>query len=512
MGNFFKSKVFKSGLLLTSFGFLGKVVGAIFKIGLSVLVGSLGMGIYQLMFPLLVFFTVLSSGGFSLALTIKTAENKTKSKHGGYFKLSIASCFILSLISSILIVLFAKRLSKLQGSEISPNLYYIVAVGVVVISTLSIIKAKIQGEERFKLYSLAEIIEDIFRVVIGLILGYLLLGFGADAAICGVFVGIILSSLLSIIFLLIFRGNKGQVVSIPLSRFERKEFFKYSLLALASALVVPIIQFIESAVVINLLTATSNISNMAATKLYGLSRGSVSAIINIPFFVLSSFEILLLPNLARSKNCGNYYKKTEVGLFLALAISIPFVLLFELYAPVVINFLYGNALSAAELSVSANLLQIGSVGIVFSAISIILSVILNSNNIVKGPFIASIVAGAMKLVFIFVFVSKMSIYAVELSSVIFSMTMCLVNLIFAVKYKCFSSPKKVGGLTLIWSVLFALTWCIYKLFLNVVDSMFWACVIAFSVVAVVIVLSCTILYFINKEKVVKMFKQILASE
>ena len=148
----------------------------------------------------------------------------------------------------------------------------------------------------------------------------------------------------------------------------------------------------------------------------------------------------------------------------------------------------------------------------FSAISIILSVILNSNNIVKGPLVASIVAGVMKLGFIFVFVSKMSIYAVELSSVIFSMIMCLVNLIFAVKHKCFSSPKRVWMLVVVWGVLFALTWCFYKLFLNVVNSMFWACIIAFGVVAVATILSCVVLYVVGKEWVEKIFKRMVLGE
>lgn len=513
MGNFFKSKVFKGGLFLTIFGFLGKGLGAIFKIGLSALVGSFGMGIYQLVFPLLVFFIVLSSEGFSLALTIKTAEDKSKQKHYGYFVLSLVYTFIFSIVSAGVITIFAKQLSILQGGRINSYLYYIVAVGVVVISLLSVLKAKIRGEERFKLYSLAEILEDLFKVVLGLILGWSLLDFGVEIAIAGVFVGIISSSLLTVIFLLFFRQKKNtQLARIPLSQTERKEYFKFSLVALGSALIMPAIQFIESAIILKLLTNGTGISSILATKLYGLSRGSVSAIINLPFFLLSSFEVLLLPNLSRAKNGGIYYKKTELSLFLAMFISIPFVLLFTLFSTNVVSVLYGGSLTSLELNISANLLRLGAVGIIFASISTILAVILNSNNKVKAPLFASIIAGVVKILFLILFVPKLNIYAVELSSVIFSMVVCLVNLLFAVKYKCFTKPKNVLKMALGWGIVFLSIWFVNKLFLTFVSNAMLACVFAFLTVGILLVVIFGVVYLFNKQKVQFVIKKMFGAE
>lgn len=505
MGKFFKSNIFKGTCILTIFAFLSKALGAVFKIGLSFIVGSHGMGIYQLIFPLFVFFIVLSSEGFSVALTIKTAENKDHLKQKSYFNFSLGCCLFISICSTIFIVVFSRDLSLLQGGRVQPYLYLTIAIGIIVVSVLSVFKAYIRGLENYKLYSVSEIIEDVFKVVFGLIFGYLLMPYGVSVAVAGVVLGIVVSSVLTLIVLLIFTTKTRKVKTVGLNRNEKNNYLKYSFLLMGSAVIIPAVHFVESTLIIDLLLK-SGATLLSATKLYGLSRGSVSALINLPFFLLSSIEVLLLPNLSRSKTQGVYYKKTSLSLLLAIFVSFPFVLLFVLFPSQIVELLYGKAFLIEELEVASNLLRIGAVGIVFSSISTILTVIMNANNKVGAPFFASILAGLVKIIFLIIFVPKLSIYGAELSSVLFSMVFCLVTVIFAVKYKIFKSPKLVLFVILGWSLIFCFVYFMFNQLKNIFSNSIVACICAFSSVGIILVITLFIFYLINRKKFANFIK------
>lgn len=510
MGKFFKLDVIKGAMLLTIFGFLGKALSAVFRIGLAYIVGSYGMGLYQLIFPLLVFFVVFSSEGFSLALTIKIAEDKSGESRRAYFRLAAIWTIFFAVFAALILYFASGFLSRIQGGELGKSNYIIIALGVVCVSILSVIKAYIRGLEDFKLFSISEVIEDILKVGFSLVLSLVLMPYGVNVAVLGIFLGIILSSICSIIFLLISVKQKKFKHRNPqrkLLKSEKLRYIQFSIISLVSAIIIPAIGFVESASIMGLLSKTGA-SIMDATRLYGLSRGSVSALINLPFFVLASVEVVLLPNLARSKNGGIYYKKTRAGLIFAVCVSFPFVLAYMLFPSQIVGLVYGGALSASELNIAANLLKLGAIGIVFSAIASILSVLLNSFNMASATLCAGAIAGAVKLICLFLLVPRLSIYGAEISSVAFSISFCFVVLIFAVKNKLFWAPKKIVPIMLLWGILFAVIYFIYKL-LSLWVSSNMAFIIAGVLVGITIILILLVALKFNKKGVIKIAKSVV---
>lgn len=493
-----EKKLIIGTLILTIFGFVGKVLGAVFKIGLTAVVGSYGIGVYQLLFPVLVFFIVFSSEGFSSALTVRQAEHPEKGR--SYFVLSIISSLVVSGVSFIMIMIISAFFANLQGVLIEWQLYLIVGVGVFIISLLSINKARIRGEERFVAYSLFETLEDVLKVVFALILAWILKPYGINGAVTGIFIGIVLSSFVTLIIICLYKPKNTAFEKSKLTKNDRTDFFKYSLLSMAGIIIIPAIQFIESTIVIRLMV-NLNVTNVLATKLYGISRGSVSAIINLPFFLVGALEVLLLPNLSRSKNNGIYFKKTRICLFFAIALSLPFVLGFMMFSSEIVELLYGRSLTANELLVASNLLKIGAVGVLFASITSFLIVILNSNNKTFPPFIANLIGGVLKILFIVLMVPKLSIYAIELGSVLFSMVVCLVNLIFAIKYRVIEKPRYILLVTIFWFIVFAFLSFIYNilkpLFISNIISLLCSLLVA---VLVICALSFIVFLFLKRKQ------------
>ena len=69
---------YTAGALLLAFaGMIAKILGAIYRIPLTNLLGAEGIGIYQLVFPIYSLMLTLSSGGIPTAISRLVSENST---------------------------------------------------------------------------------------------------------------------------------------------------------------------------------------------------------------------------------------------------------------------------------------------------------------------------------------------------------------------------------------------------------------------------------------------------
>ena len=72
-----KEKSFLSGALVLSLGgLLAKVLGALYRIPLTNILGSYGMGLYQLVFPPYILFLTVAQAGVPVALSKLISRNK----------------------------------------------------------------------------------------------------------------------------------------------------------------------------------------------------------------------------------------------------------------------------------------------------------------------------------------------------------------------------------------------------------------------------------------------------
>lgn len=499
----------KGTIILTLFSFLGKALGALFKISLTNLIGTEGIGIYGLVFPVFVFFELLSSEGFNVGLTVYVAKyNNSKDVSYAYKTYAFKLIIISALFSALIISLLSSVLSKLQGGVVSAILYIEIALCVVSVSLLSYFKGVVRGEEDFKLFSISEAIEDLSKILFGLLLAYLFKDFGVEASVAGVFGGIIISSILSI-FIILICGKRyfKRRISRPLSKEECDKFLRFSVLASLSALVVPSLQFVDSILIVRLLGSVG-LTPEVSTRLFGLSRGSVSALLNLPAFLLVSFEFLLLPSLSRS-GVSECRDKTSLGLNLVLFVTIPFFLLYVIFPQEILIILYGKALSVGELYVATRLLKIGAISLMFSALSGVVVLSIESNGHTLVPFVASIVAGILKLSFLIAFVPKLSIYGAELSSVLFTLVEALIIFVYAFKKRYFCKINWLWLVVIFWIVVFGLIYLLY-IFLASYFKAVWAFGASVSIMVLLFLIIGMVVFVIMKKK--KYFDKFLKGE
>ena len=105
-----KKALITGTIVLTLTSFVTKILGFIFRIYMSNIMGAEGVGLYQLVFPIYMLIWSISSAGISLAVSKKVAEHTARGKHADGIR-TLKSALIISVglasIMSIFIFIMA---------------------------------------------------------------------------------------------------------------------------------------------------------------------------------------------------------------------------------------------------------------------------------------------------------------------------------------------------------------------------------------------------------------------
>ena len=427
-------------LILTIGGFIAKIIGAFYKIPLTNVLGSAGMGIYYLVFPIYNLFLVFSSSGVSIAVTRLVAEaraKKNKRNETKYFLAGLFLSFLASSIFTILVIIFAEKLAYLQGNILSKLSFFAISPAIIAASIVTVIKGYFQGIENMFPSSIAIIFEQIVKLIIGLILSLKLVPYGIEYAVMGSVLAVTISEVFTLILMIInyvwhkkhndykfyandknstklrelipitkiVKGNKYKPAKSNIKKLylhhENKNIsffiaikttFKMLVPNTLMSLVMPLITLIDSFLVINLLTK-SGYSSFTATILYGINNGVVSSLISLPVIITSSIATAVVPNLSGLIYLGKSSEISERSSFfikITWLIVLPIFVFFFVMNNEIISALYnfGSNNVINEYGFACKILMLSSISIVYNALlSTFVSILQSINRSYKVFFI-----------------------------------------------------------------------------------------------------------------------------
>jgi len=396
-----KSKNMMSGALILSVsGVLAKVFSAIYRIGLTRILGGEGIGLYQLIFPVYSLCVVLATAGIPMA--ISKAVAKYKNSDASILKKSFIYTSLISLILAFILLFGNKFLAELQGSRELHICYIILAPSIVLVSFSSVLRGYFQGKHNFTPSALSNILEQFTKFLVGLILSLSLLKVGLIASIIGAVVSIVVSEIISILVLLFYikkHYKKGAYVDI-----SYKELTKEIVPITLTNLILPISSFVDSILVVNLLNL--NFSNNVSVFLYGLESGAVASLVSLPTIFSFAIASVILPNIVSSVSFANQSNKLSFATKIILIISVPCVVAFLFMPERLIELLYGNRLNSFGINgvkIASQLLAISGLGVVFLAVNQLFSSALQaidkSNITIRNLIIAVAVKFILEIAF-----------------------------------------------------------------------------------------------------------------
>ena len=387
----------RSALLLCLGGIICKVIGALFKVPLTNVLGAEGMGLYQTVFPVFSLLLILSSGGISQTVSVLVSSNeRAHAKH----ILSSATLLVTVgvFVVGALLFFLAPFISVFQGVDSASSLYLALIPALIFSGYSAVIKGYFQALSNVFPTFISQVIEQTAKLVFGLFLAISWVSSGTVNGVLGALIGISISEFLSLAFLF-FRYILGKdrpkiKTCLPFS-FDFLRVLRYALPLTLGGIIMPLSSLIDSVTIINFLSPILGASE--STAVYGLMSGTVSTLTNLPAVFTVALSVAVVPVIAKDKGAGLFsalFQKGRISIKLTLFICIPVSAFLIVLSPFVINLLYPN-LSLFHKETAIKLLAISSLGITALGVnqiysSLLFSVGLNSKSI-KNLIIAVVI-------------------------------------------------------------------------------------------------------------------------
>lgn len=429
----------KNAMILSFFMLMSKCIGAIYKVILSNILKTEGIGLYYLIFPLYSFFLIFVTGGMTIFVAQKVSYLRGKNNEYKTMQF-VNSCFyisiVLGIVFALILILFSKQFAILQGNENIKFGYIIISLSIIFSAFSSVVKGYFQGNENMIPTSISNVLEQCVKLTFGLILSVFLSKFGVIYAVCGAILGIFASEVIVFVYFLIkFLSTQRHYNFLIFNRKEVKNSFQQFLPISLSNLIMPLSLLVDSFMVVNLLEY-SGIGTKASISLYGIATGMVNPLINFPVLFCGTIATAMLPTLsykiAKNMDVSNMIGGTYCFIWL---LCVPCVFGVIALSSNIMQAFFPVVESEYEI-ISQYYLSVVSINIVWLNISQISTSILNSNSKYRIPLLSQFVGFVFKTItFVcLALFSDLNIISLAVACVVGNAVTCLINLCFVKKY------------------------------------------------------------------------------
>ncbi|MCM1368397.1 MAG: oligosaccharide flippase family protein [Roseburia sp.] len=409
----------RSAVLLAAIGIVAKLIGALYRVPLTNIVGAEGMGLYQMVFPLYTVLLAFCGGGVTSAVSRVCAKYTSRGNDAAALR-ALKAAFVpllgVSLASAAAVALLRNVISGIQGNTAASVAYLALSPSLFFASGISVLRGYFQGRAQMLPSGISQLIEQSVKLVLGLYLSRVLLPYGVQYAVAGALCGVSASELIALVYLFIrflvvkrkrVRYVRVSVAAETASEFAGqpyvsgkellKELYTFALPVTLGSLVIPITQMIDSALVVNLLMY-GGVERGEATALFGLFVGPVGTLINMPSVVVLSIAVAFLPAVTSAVERGaSVTSITRDAAKWILLFVIPVTAAFMLFPKTICSALYSRGLSTAQLDIAARLLRVQAISVFYVGILQFATTVLQGHNRAHKPVINLVVGACVKV-------------------------------------------------------------------------------------------------------------------
>ncbi len=357
--HFLRKHPFITGtLILTLTGFLSRLLGFVYRIYLSRIFGEEGMGVYQLLSPVLALTFSLCAAGLQTAISKYVAAEVSACKKGNAYRYLFVGLFIslaLSLLCMGFILIFSEWISRRFLVEPRcASMLRIIALSVPVSSVHSCINGYYYGIKKTGVPSFTQLAEQICRILCILFAYRSAVKYGhaptINTAVIGLVIGESVSMLISVLALY-FRmctETTSAKQETPISRFyAAKKLLTLSSPLSLSRIVINFLQSVE-AVWLPLYLGQYGYDTKTALSVYGVLTGMALPLLFFPNALTGSMSVLLLPMVSEAESIGNYDKilhTVKKTIFSCVGLGLLCTFCFHILGNFIGTFLYKSSLA-----------------------------------------------------------------------------------------------------------------------------------------------------------------------
>lgn len=397
---------FKGALILTIAGVLGKMLGALYRIPFNRIVGEEGAALYGLSYSLYSILFALSTAGIPLAVSKMVAVYEERRESGESLRLIRAAFLLLASIGIVVGLfvffkadwiaqtLFSEPAAALSLKALSPAMLFS--------CLMAVLRGYFQGHQRMVPTAVSQILEQFFRVGTIFIAIFLLAQKPLEVIVAGASFGSAVGGMVSFTFLGCFflyhckkhhPHNDHAPVQEETTAQMMKQLLFYAVPISIGALVLPIMQFIDSSMDIARLEA-SGMAHQQALVQYGYLASYAMPIINLPFIITTAVSASLVPtvaNLMEQGDRGGIDHNIRTSLMLTVILMLPAAAGLATLGTPICDLLYDNAASGMALSyVAFTVLAVGVYQVSAGALQGLGHVMVPMSSLIMGAIIKAV--------------------------------------------------------------------------------------------------------------------------
>ncbi|MGE4213564.1 MAG: polysaccharide biosynthesis C-terminal domain-containing protein [Anaerotignaceae bacterium] len=453
------SSFLKQAAILASAGMIVRFIGFLYRLPMTALIGNTGNAIYGAGYQVYNLLLILSSAGLPAAIGKMVSERLAMKEYRNahkVFLVSLAWSGGISFVFMILLLLFANTIAVNVCKM--PGAYYTLltlAPTIFIVGIMSVFRGYFQGMNNMVPTAVSQIVEQLFNAVFSVLLAWILvkksIALGAAGGTAGTGIGAFAGLLVVVGTYFLMKPKIKRKINAPSTGYKEESAKEIGKLLLGTA--VPIIigtaiysitNLADMSMVMDRLLVSGAFTTDEATILYGQLQGKYVVLTTLPVAISTSMATAAVPNIAASaalKDKVAVRRKINMAIKIAMVISIPAAVGMGVLAHQILLMLFPTVPDGGDL------LAIGSVSIVFLALSQIVTGTLQGIGKVKTPAVNAACGAVVKIIlnYVLIVIPSINVKGAVISTIVCYMLASTLNLRALIKATRFT-PDLNGAL------------------------------------------------------------------
>lgn len=360
------NKILRGTAVLGMAGIFVKILGAVFKVPLTALIGVEGMAYYGYAYPLYSLFLVVATAGIPVAISRMVSERVAVNDYGNAQRVFRTSQWLLLAIG-----VFAFCICYFGADFISRNIFKdmgammpvkAIAPALIFVPVMSAYRGYFQGRQNMNPTAISQFVEQIFRVAVGLFLAFLLVNRSLEMAAAGATFGATVGSIAGLgVIMLIYGLNKKAIDRhVRKSRTDAqrekgwdivKQILIIAIPITIGASVLPLVNLADSMIVTRRLL-DGGFSVVEARALWGQLSGYCNTMVGLPQVITQAVAVAMVPAIAAAyklKDKKEIKNSINLGMRASMIIGMPCAVgIMVLAEPILLLLFPGDAASVAS--------------------------------------------------------------------------------------------------------------------------------------------------------------------
>ena len=479
----------KQAAILAAASLMVRVLGFLYRLPLTDMIGDEGNGIYSAGFYLYNMFLIMSSAGLPVAISRMVAEKLALGEYTNakkIFRVSMITASALGFVCMLIMLCFASQFCMIIKSERSFYCILTLAPTVFIVSVMAVYRGYFQGFGTTVPTAMSQLIEQVFNAVFSVFMAWFLMktmtgdkiAWGAAGGTAGTGIGAFAGLCTLFFAYYITRGSRKRRFAKDEGGYDietgpqiLKNLLKIAVPVITGTAIFSMTNLIDMAMVKDRLSAIGTYSDKEMDALYGLLTGKYVTLTTLPVSISTAIATAVIPSIASSlalKQHKAVQAKVDTTLRLTMMISIPAAVGLGVLGNQILMMLFPNHPEGGTL------LRVGALSVIFLALSQISTGVLQGLGKVNAPAFNALWGSLAKIPvnYFLIAIPKINVVGAVISTTVCYMIASLLNFRALVKATKVA-PDYVGMLvkpTVASAVMGVVCWGAYKLFYMILPS------------------------------------------